>query len=566
MLADQPKALLNKVQCATLLFEPDGTLHFFNKAAARLLGLEPDATELHMAFWQWLEHHLDAVARILEDPSQRLAADVPYPLAQEPSGSSLHVTISHFEDEWLMATCWPNPPRAPRADTATPAPSRPEHPHAEPTFEHEIEALSRIWDAFPCEALLIDEHWRILKRNARSRERQPEVSTCYAYRGLDAPCASCPLQQADGEREQTLSHSDQGTYITETLGPVYGGRGVLLTFTDHTGKVELLHSIKAQRAKAKERTVTLARLLTTLNKMRVGLQPVEVVRYGVHNLKLECQARGVILLVEDERKRGLWLKEREGVESWMLDELADTYLRQRRGDPGTEVVLSQAILPRSLGEVHQAPITTKNKTQIGLLVVVQPQIENADFIFSLFHNSLNNYLRERSLARQLALMAITDELTATYNRIYLDRCLPELAARWEQDAVPFAVVLADANGLKQVNDHYGHKAGDELIQEVARCLKHCAGPDDLVGRLGGDEFAILLPGADLASAEHYIERLCDLTSHSRFTLRPDLELDISISLGAASSASTPVAELFKTADEALYAMKKKHYEKQVNRS
>ncbi|MBN2887546.1 MAG: sensor domain-containing diguanylate cyclase, partial [Chromatiaceae bacterium] len=575
MLADQPRAILNKVQSAILIFEPDTRVRFCNRTAERLLGLERNATQLHPAFWSWMEHDPTGLERILEDPRERLEAEILYPRSDE-AVSYLHITVSHFEDEYLMATCWPNPalaasaaPALKTAQPVEPAPAPPEPTlnaiasaaaHLRQGLAEDVKSHSRLWDDFPSEALVIDDGYRILKRTSRALDKAPDADTCFAYRGRRDPCPNCPASLGFSTAwERSLSHSDNGAYVSETFVPVYGGQGAILTFEDHTGKVEMLRSIKAQRAKAKERAVTLARLLATLNKMRVGLKPADVTQYGLHTLMTECQALGAVLLVEDEQRRGLWLKQHQGLDERVLDRLAAEFLRLRRQDPAQVQLLPESLLPRAIGSLRQAPISAKDQAQIGLLMVLEPRVDNAEFIFSLFHNSLNNYLRERSLARHLALMAVSDELTGAYNRIFIERQFNTLASRWEREGAPFAVVLADANGLKPVNDTYGHAIGDALIQEVARRLKQHLGADDHIGRLGGDEFGMLLPGADQATAERYIQQVLEEESAKPFCPRPDLELVVSISLGAASTETAPPADLFRTADEAMYAMKQRYY-------
>jgi diguanylate cyclase (GGDEF)-like protein len=102
----------------------------------------------------------------------------------------------------------------------------------------------------------------------------------------------------------------------------------------------------------------------------------------------------------------------------------------------------------------------------------------------------------RAHAKQLRSLATEDALTGLANRAFFKRVLERAMAqaRLPQRAEGFAVLYCDLDGFKAVNDAHGHRAGDLLLQAVARTLKTCVRGSDTVARLGGDEFAVLLPG------------------------------------------------------------------------
>ncbi|WP_166512058.1 sensor domain-containing diguanylate cyclase [Desulfallas thermosapovorans] len=103
--------------------------------------------------------------------------------------------------------------------------------------------------------------------------------------------------------------------------------------------------------------------------------------------------------------------------------------------------------------------------------------------------------------------AITDGLTGLYNyRYFYHRCLGELerARRYDENV---ALVMVDINNFKQVNDHYGHSAGDAVLAAVAGVIRDQLRDGDLAARFGGDEFAVLLPRTGPAEAKHVADRL-----------------------------------------------------------
>jgi len=91
-----------------------------------------------------------------------------------------------------------------------------------------------------------------------------------------------------------------------------------------------------------------------------------------------------------------------------------------------------------------------------------------------------------------------DFLTNLYNRIYFETEKKRLDTTRQ---LPFSIIMGDINGLKLINDGFGHQKGDEVLVEVAKILKSCCREEDIISRLGGDEFGILLPRTDSQTAQ-----------------------------------------------------------------
>lgn len=165
--------------------------------------------------------------------------------------------------------------------------------------------------------------------------------------------------------------------------------------------------------------------------------------------------------------------------------------------------------------------------------------------------------RELDIANQhLEDIAMTDVLTGLPNRRHALRRL-ELA--WEEsvrNGTPLACMMIDADGFKQINDAYGHDAGDEVLRQLARELRHAVHTDDVVCRLGGDEFLIICPRTSLEGAMH----IAELTRRAVSALHVQVsggEWHGSISVGVAvrkPEISNP-DRLIKAADDGVYAAK-----------
>lgn len=109
--------------------------------------------------------------------------------------------------------------------------------------------------------------------------------------------------------------------------------------------------------------------------------------------------------------------------------------------------------------------------------------------------------------RELERLSVTDKLTGVSNRLRLDEVIKTEMGRAERYGHPLALIMADIDNFKKVNDTYGHQVGDEALVGFARILKKNSRSSDTVGRWGGEEFMILLPETDLKGAARKAEEL-----------------------------------------------------------
>lgn len=151
---------------------------------------------------------------------------------------------------------------------------------------------------------------------------------------------------------------------------------------------------------------------------------------------------------------------------------------------------------------------------------------------------------------KLRYMSTHDSLTDSYNRIYFDTETDRLA---RGRAFPIGVVMADLDGLKEVNDSLGHGAGDQLIRLGAQVLKQACREADVIARIGGDEFALLLPEVDSRALQDVLLRIrqCEAAANQAAS-GPKL----SLSLGAVCAENPEMLrEALKQADRHMYSEK-----------
>lgn len=160
---------------------------------------------------------------------------------------------------------------------------------------------------------------------------------------------------------------------------------------------------------------------------------------------------------------------------------------------------------------------------------------------------------------QLASMVLIDPLTGCLNRRGLDLTLAREMARASRAGSTLSLLALDLDHFKNVNDNYGHIAGDAVLREFGALLKQTARGGDMVARTGGEEFTILLPDTDPSGALNTATRMCDTVRSHQFMVNGK-RLYLTISVGLVSMArvgsDAASANLKERADEALYAAKR----------
>jgi diguanylate cyclase (GGDEF)-like protein len=169
------------------------------------------------------------------------------------------------------------------------------------------------------------------------------------------------------------------------------------------------------------------------------------------------------------------------------------------------------------------------------------------------------------LEQQLELRSRTDPLTGMLNRRSFDESLAAQLAYARRYKRSGALLIVDLDRFKQINDEFGHAAGDEALRAVSRLLAEnlretdTVGRDEggLVARLGGDEFALLLPETDAAGAEAVAERLVAALAAEPLRIG-EREVRLGISIGVATFGQgefSAAEDLLAAADRAMYVVK-----------
>ncbi len=207
-----------------------------------------------------------------------------------------------------------------------------------------------------------------------------------------------------------------------------------------------------------------------------------------------------------------------------------------------------------LGMTHSILEWRSSGEVTNLYLLGRFYLANAAYIILLMLSVRLNeqYVRVRTLAETMTHLAHTDTLIQIANRRELDGIIAREVNRATRYSQPLAVIMFDLDNLKQVNDTYGHDAGDTVLKEVARTVRGLLRSPDLLGRWGGDEFLIVAPQTDSAQARGLAERLQQAIANCPL----EHVGSITASFGVAEYCPQESPEdWLKRADEALYTAK-----------
>jgi diguanylate cyclase (GGDEF)-like protein len=169
--------------------------------------------------------------------------------------------------------------------------------------------------------------------------------------------------------------------------------------------------------------------------------------------------------------------------------------------------------------------------------------------------SLHEQLEEQNV--QLQQLSVEDALTGVHNRRYLDAQLHHEIARSIRRRRPLVVALCDIDHFKRINDNLSHAVGDEVLRVMGELFRTTIRQDDVVARYGGEEFVVILPETDLAGAAVLAERLrTRVAEHPWAEMHPELEVTLSIGLGALEPAGPSADAMLAAADGKLYEAKR----------
>jgi diguanylate cyclase (GGDEF)-like protein/PAS domain S-box-containing protein len=263
-------------------------------------------------------------------------------------------------------------------------------------------------------------------------------------------------------------------------------------------------------------------------------------------------APGMIYLYDNRERLVRWNKKHEDLTGYSSKELSkmsvmDWFEGDRKSYKAIREGIGKAI-SEGFSEC-EGDLRKKDGSTVPMYFTISSLILNGKQYFTGVGIDITERKKKE---KEILYLSYHDHLTGLYNRRFYEEELKRLDTKRN---IPMTIVMGDVNGLKLINDSFGHTMGDELIKKVAQAITKACRTDDIIARLSGDEFVIILPKTDAASATRIIKRIINLSVSEKVG-----SIDISISFGYETKISEKqdIQVVFKKAENHMY--KKKLFE------
>ena len=340
-----------------------------------------------------------------------------------------------------------------------------------------------------------------------------------------------------------------------------------------SGHVAKLHELLEHRGEHHRLRRRGDALLRAVQQIQAHTSTESLAR-GICQTALDITEGSVATLVRWDSARGTGVVEMTsaGAEALRGQKVTGDALAGETCMRGTPMVMEDARrLPRSgaiygpadavgpVGALGVVPLV-REKRILGAVVVtggnpdphLQADIRNVSLFAAVAATSLEMAWQIEEVSRR----ASTDQLTGLANRRYFDEQLQRVLAESDRSGLSAALIVADIDYFKRVNDSFGHEAGDAVLKHVAAVFMEQVRAIDICARYGGEEIALLLPQTDLPGATELAERLRRAVA-SKTAVYRGREIPVTSSFGVSSYPQTARTRdaLFPSADRALYEAK-----------
>jgi diguanylate cyclase (GGDEF)-like protein len=345
--------------------------------------------------------------------------------------------------------------------------------------------------------------------------------------------ASAPLPTASGEAPASLHGVLSGELLAAQLQPELLGGDAALVLGDAEGRL-----IAAAGSSGSVGDLTGSRPIEGLGWTLVARQPLA----AAYAPLLVASTRALVAGLAVVALFTLLASSRAAAGVRPLDALLEGLRRVARDETDVDLPVNRVEGP--LEPVYRAFNAMSERLREGR--------DHATANLAALEDQNSAFQRQHDV---LARMSVTDGLTELHNHRYFQDQLSREIKRLARTGQGLSMLILDIDDFKQLNDNFGHAAGDEFLKQLARILKEMVRETDLVARYGGEEFVILVPGTGLEGAAILGEKLRTAIAEATFIVdaskRPR---GFTVSIGVAQFKQSRT-ELFTAADAALYRAK-----------
>jgi len=263
-------------------------------------------------------------------------------------------------------------------------------------------------------------------------------------------------------------------------------------------------------------------------------------------------APGMIYLYDSQGRLLRWNKKHEDITGYSSEELSKISLMDfYKGDEKSQKAVKEGCtraIEQGFGDT-EAELQKKDGGIVSMYFTASGfYLEGTQYFTGIGIDITERKKKEAEIFN----LSYYDQLTGLYNRRFYEEELRRLDT---ERSLPLTIVMGDVNGLKLINDSFGHVVGDELLKKAAEVIRSGCRAGDIIARLGGDEFVILLPKTNPFQTEQIIKRINNLSLKEEVG---SIGISISFGYGTKNNEEEKIEEIFKKAEDHMY--KKKLFE------
>ncbi|MFL0197462.1 PAS domain S-box protein [Clostridium sp. WILCCON 0269] len=277
--------------------------------------------------------------------------------------------------------------------------------------------------------------------------------------------------------------------------------------------------------------------ITERKRLYERLQKYQILAEKANDAILFIDKQGNIIEVNDAATR---------IYGYTYKEFLSMNIFQLRHCDKSHHIIKQMEIANKEGIIFETVHYLKNGTPINVEVSSQGTFSGDK---SILLNIVRDITERKKAEKKIIYLSYHDQLTGLYNRRFF---LEELKRLDMQENFPLTIVMGDVNGLKLINDSFGHAMGDEFLKKVSEVMIRGCRTNDIIARFGGDEFVILLPKTDEYETEQIIKRIKDIALKEKID---SIDIDISFGYGTKNNEEEKTEEILKKADDNMYKRK-----------
>ena len=407
-------------------------------------------------------------------------------------------------------------------------------------FFVEISEWQQTFDAIPDFILVIDNHHKIMMAN-RSLALKLEIDRkallgrhCYeVIHNMDKAADYCPCIQPDSidiEQRAEAYEKHLDCHCTFTATPLFNSSG------DRIGTVDVIRDISVNK-------LTQEALIDSENIFRA-------ITESATDAIVSIDKNDNIVLWNQTAEKMFGYSSAEAIGNKLTLIMPEKYRQAHKKGISRYISTRKA---KVVGKNYEVTALRKDGTEIPVELSLSSWERRDDIFFTAIIRDITS---RRKLEQKLREASFTDDLTGLLNRrgfMALSEKQLQISRRYKRS---FSILFLDLNEMKQINDNFGHKSGDQALIELADILKKTFRSSDIISRIGGDEFTVLIneptPGIDKIITSNFMKNL------RTFNARTDRPYKLSTSLGIAHfdpSQPRSIDELLAEADTLMYEQK-----------